>query len=184
MRRLQRRVPAGSGRGRRQPPRSTCPIRRSVRSLLASGRCQRAPLAQLAEQRTLNPRVRGSSPWRRTRSDLGLYRFQVIFLCPICPVAGSVLARVFFRGPRAAAKTGSDSLAHCDPHLLGGLRTVIGAGRASPDGLLPCRRAGHAPRGLPGVFAADLNQRVPCARRHLAQVRDVLDVSPGLCAPP
>src|SRR5262245_65997605 len=26
----------------------------------------RAPLAQLAEQRTLNPRVRGSSPWRRT----------------------------------------------------------------------------------------------------------------------
>src|SRR5262249_58402990 len=28
-----------------------------------------APLAQLAEQRTLNPRVRGSSPWRRTRSE-------------------------------------------------------------------------------------------------------------------
>src|SRR5580704_12182455 len=27
-----------------------------------------APLAQLAEQRTLNPRVRGSSPWRRTRT--------------------------------------------------------------------------------------------------------------------
>src|SRR5215469_1735514 len=27
-----------------------------------------APLAQLAEQRTLNPRVRGSSPWRRTRN--------------------------------------------------------------------------------------------------------------------
>src|SRR5262245_45246463 len=33
-----------------------------------------APLAQLAEQRTLNPRVRGSSPWRRTRLDLGKYR--------------------------------------------------------------------------------------------------------------
>src|SRR6266851_572937 len=32
-----------------------------------------APLAQLAEQRTLNPRVRGSSPWRRTRPDLVLY---------------------------------------------------------------------------------------------------------------
>src|ERR1700743_898552 len=27
-----------------------------------------APLAQLAEQQTLNLRVRGSSPWRRTRS--------------------------------------------------------------------------------------------------------------------
>jgi hypothetical protein len=39
---------------------------------------QRAPLAQLAEQRTLNPRVRGSSPWRRTRhtaSDLGVSHF-------------------------------------------------------------------------------------------------------------
>ena len=32
-----------------------------------------APLAQLAEQRTLNPRVRGSSPWRRTRNDLGFH---------------------------------------------------------------------------------------------------------------
>src|SRR5207248_9724550 len=32
-----------------------------------------APLAQLAEQRTLNPRVRGSSPWRRTRPDLVFY---------------------------------------------------------------------------------------------------------------
>src|SRR6185437_9106479 len=31
-----------------------------------------APLAQLAEQRTLNPRVRGSSPWRRTRIELVL----------------------------------------------------------------------------------------------------------------
>src|SRR5215470_12295586 len=29
-----------------------------------------APLAQLAEQRTLNPRVRGSSPWRRTCENL------------------------------------------------------------------------------------------------------------------
>ena len=34
------------------------------------GGSRHAPLAQLAEQRTLNPRVRGSSPWRRTRSDL------------------------------------------------------------------------------------------------------------------
>ena len=26
----------------------------------------------IAEQRTLNPRVRGSSPWRRTRAELGI----------------------------------------------------------------------------------------------------------------
>ena len=42
------------------------PIRMARRSLLTSA-CSQAPLAQLAEQRTLNPRVRGSSPWRRTR---------------------------------------------------------------------------------------------------------------------
>src|SRR5205085_11738027 len=29
-----------------------------------------APLAQLAEQRTLNPRVQGSSPWGRTKKPL------------------------------------------------------------------------------------------------------------------
>ena len=51
----------------------------SVGRSLPVGRCvwvranvrvvaDRAPLAQLAEQRTLNPRVRGSSPWRRTTS--------------------------------------------------------------------------------------------------------------------
>src|SRR5690606_10818957 len=33
-----------------------------------------APLAQLAEQRTLNPRVRGSSPWRRTARSPGHWR--------------------------------------------------------------------------------------------------------------
>ena len=51
-----------------------------------------APLAQLAEQRTLNPRVRGSSPWRRTRTDLGFLRSRSFFRCPICPHVGSVLA--------------------------------------------------------------------------------------------
>ena len=30
--------------------------------------------ARTPQERTLNPRVRGSSPWRRTRADLGLYQ--------------------------------------------------------------------------------------------------------------
>src|SRR5260370_38950650 len=30
----------------------------------------------MENQRTLNPRVRGSSPWRRTRTDLVLYPFR------------------------------------------------------------------------------------------------------------
>src|SRR6202034_1277839 len=57
-----------------------------------------APLAQLAEQRTLNPRVRGSSPWRRTRPDLGFLHSRSFFACPVCPRAGSMLAREI--GPR------------------------------------------------------------------------------------
>jgi hypothetical protein len=93
-RRLSRRVPAGSGRGPMTAARDTRPIRRSRRSLLTSGRCQRAPLAQLAEQRTLNPRVRGSSPWRRTRTDLGFYRSRSFFSCPFCPHVCSMFARV------------------------------------------------------------------------------------------
>jgi hypothetical protein len=51
-----------------------------------------APLAQLAEQRTLNPRVRGSSPWRRTRSDLGFYHSRSFFMRPVCPDFLAVLA--------------------------------------------------------------------------------------------
>ncbi len=43
----------------------------SARSLgLLTSPPHHAPLAQLAEQRTLNPRVRGSSPWRRTRKHV------------------------------------------------------------------------------------------------------------------
>ena len=38
------------------------------------------------EQRTLNPRVRGSSPWRRTRSDLGLYRSRSFFCVRFIPL--------------------------------------------------------------------------------------------------
>src|SRR6516165_3715112 len=36
------------------------------------------------EQRTLNPRVRGSSPWRRTRTDLGFYYSRSFFVRPVC----------------------------------------------------------------------------------------------------
>ena len=79
------------------------PIRMDRRSLLASG-CSQAPLAQLAEQRTLNPRVRGSSPWRRTRTDLGFYENQVIFSCPFCPHGCSMFARVHGPSDRVLSK--------------------------------------------------------------------------------
>ena len=54
-----------------------------------------APLAQLAEQQTLNLRVRGSSPWRRTRPDLGFHRPRLFFVCPFCPHVCSTFAREF-----------------------------------------------------------------------------------------
>ena len=77
-----------------------------------------APLAQLAEQRTLNPRVRGSSPWRRTRTDLGFYRSGSFFMCPFCPHVGSVLARESRPGRGGLVKNGRD-------------RAVSGQGRPS-----------------------------------------------------
>jgi hypothetical protein len=46
----------------------------------------------VSEQRTLNPRVRGSSPWRRTRDDLGFYSSRLFFMCPVCPGSPPVLA--------------------------------------------------------------------------------------------
>ncbi len=89
-RRSQEPAFAGAGvRGRREP--AFARVSRKERAVLAASdaptaaaiRSARssvlafsaiAPLAQLAEQRTLNPRVRGSSPWRRTRPDLGFSR--------------------------------------------------------------------------------------------------------------
>jgi len=59
------------------------------------------------EQRTLNPRVRGSSPWRRTRSDLGLYLFRVardgrfgVMFAPRLLVSPDLVARAVLGGPR------------------------------------------------------------------------------------
>jgi hypothetical protein len=45
-----------------------------------------APLAQLAEQQTLNPLVSGLSVWLHTRDDLGLHRsrfFRVSIFAPM-----------------------------------------------------------------------------------------------------
>ena len=38
------------------------------------------------QELTLNPRVRDSSPWRRTRTDLGFYRFRSFFMCRFVPM--------------------------------------------------------------------------------------------------
>ena len=66
-----------------------------------------APLAQLAEQRTLNPRVRGSSPWRRTRTGLALYPFWVAPRYPFPDHAGSMFAREFGPGRPGLVAFGS-----------------------------------------------------------------------------
>jgi hypothetical protein len=75
---------------------------------------------------------------------------------PICPRAGSVLARVFFRRPRAAVKTGSDSLDHCGSapseeitdrkECRQGPRRTISCSRGTAD-KRPGRQAGSVPAG-------------------------------------
>ena len=60
-RRYPQRAADSGGRTKWQLPADVGIIRRQVRENIGT------------KQRTLNPRVRGSSPWRRTRSDLGFY---------------------------------------------------------------------------------------------------------------
>jgi hypothetical protein len=63
----------------------------------------------LAEQRTLNPRVRGSSPWQRTRSDLGFYHPRPFFSCPFCPHVCSMFARAHGPSNPGLVKNGPSS---------------------------------------------------------------------------
>jgi hypothetical protein len=56
------------------------------------------------EQRTLNPRVRGSSPWRRTRTDLGFaapghFYVSVLSPCRLRVSSGARESRPGRRGP-------------------------------------------------------------------------------------
>jgi hypothetical protein len=95
------------------------------------------------EQRTLNPRVPGSSPWRRTRTDLGFRRSRSFLMCPVCPYVGSVFAAV---GRAVAAglvrpahwRPGGNSAGRAfvrreGAGVSGGL--LLGGGRGSPPGL-------------------------------------------------
>jgi hypothetical protein len=60
------------------------------------------------EQRTLNPRGVHPILLRRTYSDLRLSSFRAVISRPICPRAGSVLARVFSGPPGVAVNSCSD----------------------------------------------------------------------------
>src|SRR6202161_2830516 len=89
-----------------------------------------APLAQLAEQRTLNPRVRGSSPWRRTRDDLVFHHPRSFLRARFVPVAAPwLLARA---GPAASGlRAGALPLGSGTPaHRQAGRAT--GAGNPPP----------------------------------------------------
>src|SRR2546430_15271231 len=80
-------VPQGAGVRVPENPIGDGPGRHAMVSDVAN-----APLAQLAEQRTLNPRVRGSSPWRRTRdqgSDLAVLAGSEPFSRPLWTVGCS-----------------------------------------------------------------------------------------------
>jgi hypothetical protein len=124
------------------------PIRMARRSLLTSA-CSQAPLAQLAEQRTLNPRVRGSSPWRRTRTDLGFYKDQVVFSCPFCPHVCSMFARAHGPSDPGLVKNGPSG-ARCGGNRSGAASSrTAGAAPGSLDQWSRPSRSGM--RNAPGV---------------------------------
>jgi hypothetical protein len=121
--------------------------------------CQRASVKMLVdcvnrtpEQRTLNPRVRGSSPWRRTRTDLGFCRSRSFLMCPVCPHVGSMFARGSRPGRGGLVQSG---------------RIRAGAGPAAPDMGRPMvyTSAGRAARRLPGTAT----QRETCRWRRVAR---------------
>ena len=91
------------------------------------------------EQRTLNPRVRGSSPWRRTRDDLGLYQPRVFFLCPVCP----------------------GFLGMLDPCLLGG--RVLAGGRLVKNGAIGLDQPSERlPKSIRGAITAGTDPQPGC----------------------
>ena len=142
-----------------------------------------APLAQLAEQRTLNPRVRGSSPWRRTRSDLGLRSLQVFLFGPFHAHGSSTFARQSGPKPdtmkateplaqaRAAVALLSKALDHDDPATLNRavelLRSALAGtgGQPVPPGWLSnlgvALRIRYVRLGVPG----DLDEAIELGRR-------------------
>ena len=105
-----------------------------------------APLAQLAEQRTLNPRVRGSSPWRRTRSDLVCLPSPASSERPFGAGGCSMAARLHRSCTRTALSSGLESAA---PAIRSGVRgdrtTRAGSTGASAQvGVLGRRTLGRA----------------------------------------
>ena len=75
-----------------------------------------APLAQLAEQRTLNPRVRGSSPWRRTRTDLGFLPFPWRWSpVPVAVRVAVVAARTGMPAALCSSWSDIDDVSHRGP---------------------------------------------------------------------
>jgi hypothetical protein len=85
-----RHYPAPSG-----PPPSGPSSRNgtSRHHLIFSGRVYRI------QEQTLNLRVRGSSPWRRTNDDLGFLRPQVILACSVLARIGHLRLSVDWSGP-------------------------------------------------------------------------------------
>jgi hypothetical protein len=71
----------------------TLPRRVAVQLRTSQHSCDSSFQKTFSEHRTLNPRVRGSSPRRRTRSDLGFHDSRSLFMCPFCPHVCSMLAR-------------------------------------------------------------------------------------------
>ncbi len=86
-----------------------------LRNSLCCGIILRGPLAQLAEQLTLNQLVQGSSPWRPTTRPLPLRKFfGSVFSAPPCRLFPSPPRLVF---PPEDAGIGARQRSACAPIL-------------------------------------------------------------------
>ena len=98
-----------------------------------------APLAQLAEQQTLNLRVRGSSPWRRTLPELGFcYPFTLVggrFRAMVAPRL-LVSPNIVDHGGRTPGETPADGYTQRDIWRKGAGRLAADAGAGCPAGAI------------------------------------------------
>jgi hypothetical protein len=104
-----------------------------------------APLAQLAEQQTLNLRVRGSSPWRRTNLFPGHARSARLPWClRLQPGSNASSSNRLHSPPSSSAASGSSAWSSSSCQSVLAIGAAASEGPPAPHG---CRRSSSARSG-------------------------------------
>jgi hypothetical protein len=157
--RMPRYGPAGRGTHVTLPRRVAVQLRTSQHS------CDSSLQKTFSEHRTLNPRVRGSSPWRRTRSDLGFHDSRSFFMCPFCPHVCSMFARPHGPSNPGHVKNGPSGRRGAAPRSLDQWSRPHAQGpRGHPESLFQCRYA-QCNLLVSGTYGGYVAAAAPRARR-------------------